>query len=98
VSAENADKAIEDALIRTLGHNEKSAREAATLALGVLGAADSIDTLRAILNDTPDGRKLTNHPDGVEPLVRAFAAASLGLLHAQAAVSDLKVAVCDSKP
>lgn len=92
-----ADKAIIDALVKALGHKEKSAREAATLALGVLGATDSVDTLQKILNDTPEGRKLTIHPEGVEPLVRAFAAASLGLLHAQNAVADLKNAINDSK-
>jgi HEAT repeat protein len=97
VPAENADKQVIDALVKTLGHKEKSAREAATLALGVLGASDSVDTLQKILNDAPEARKLTNHPEGVEPLVRAFAAASLGLLHAQNAVGDLKNAVNDSK-
>ena len=97
VSAENADKAIVDALVKTLGHKEKSAREAATLALGVLGSADAVDTLKNILKDSKEARTLTNHPEGVEPLVRAFAAASLGLLHAQAAVPDLKDAVNDSK-
>src|SRR5262249_9658924 len=86
VSGGSADKAIVDALVKTLGHKEKSAREAATLALGVLGAADSIDTLKNILKDSKEARQLTNHPEGVEPLVRAFAAASLGLLNAQAAV------------
>lgn len=97
VPAENADKPLIDALMKTLGHKEKSVREAATLALGVLGSPDSIDTLQKILNDAPEARKLTNHPEGVEPLVRAFAAASLGLLHAQNAVADLKNAVNDSK-
>jgi HEAT repeat protein len=97
IRAEDADPKLLAALKDALGHKEKSAREAATLALGVLGAADSVDTLKGILKDSKEARQLTNHPEGVEPLVRAFAAASLGLLHAQAAVPDLKDAVNDSK-
>jgi len=97
VGAENADKVIVDALIKTIGHKEKTAREAATLALGVLGATDAIDTLRSILNDAKEARQLTSHPEGVEPLVRAFSAASLKLLHTQSAVGDLKNVVNDSK-
>jgi HEAT repeat protein len=97
VRAEDADKVLLDALKNTLGHKEKTAREAAALALGVLGSQDSIETLRGLLNDSKEARTLTQHPEGVEELVRAFSAASLGLLHAQSAVPDLKNAVNDSK-
>src|SRR5262249_11306708 len=93
---EDAGPAVVDSLKRALSHKEKSAREAATLALGVLGCPDALETLKAILDDTPDGRRLTGHPEGVEPLVRAFAAASLGLLHAQDAVGDLEGIATDA--
>jgi HEAT repeat protein len=93
VNSADADKKMIDALKAALGHKEKTVREAAALSLGVLGAPDGVDVLRSLLNDTKEGRTLTNHPEGVEPLVRAFSAASLGLLHAQTAVGDLKNAV-----
>ena len=79
VRPEDADLAIEP-LIKTLAHGEKTARQAATLALGILGSPLAIDPLLEILQDSVVGRKLTGHPEGVEDLVRAFAAASLGLI------------------
>jgi len=85
-----------EALRQALGHKEKSAREAATLALGVLGNPAAVAPLTALLDDTAEGRRLTAHPEGVEPLVRAFAAAALGLLHATAARGDLERAVGES--
>jgi len=83
------------ALTRTLGHREKSAREAATLALGIVGSSDSIAVLRELLLDTPEGRRATGHEAGVESLVRSFAAASLGLIGDPAAVDDLRRIVVD---
>jgi len=85
-----------EALRQALGHKEKSAREAAALALGVLGNPAAIAPLTALLDDTEEGRRLTGHPEGVEPLVRAFAAASLGLLHATSARAGLERAVSES--
>ena len=84
-----------DALKKTLGHTEKTGRESATLSLGVLGSIDSITVLREILNDTAKGREITNHPQGVEDLVRAFAATSLGLIGNEAAIEDLKKVASD---
>jgi HEAT repeat protein len=94
IRAEDAADAI-TALTKTLGHTEKTGREAATLALGVLGSVDSVETLREILNDTQKGRSLTNHPQGVEDLVRSFSAAALGLIGDAKAVDDLKKAITD---
>jgi HEAT repeat protein len=95
LSAQDAATALE-ALKKALGHSEKSAREAATLAMGVLGSVDGVEVLRGILNDTQDGRRLTNHPQGVEDLVRSFAAASLGLIGDPKAIDDLKKVVNDA--
>jgi HEAT repeat protein len=90
------------ALTTALGHTEKTGREAATLAMGVLGSVDAEETLLNILKDTQKGRSLTNHPQGVEDMVRAFAAASLGMLGDAKAINDLKQVVSDpnlsSKP
>lgn len=84
------------ALRRTLAHPAKSARESATLALGVLGAPEAVADLRRLLLDEPEGRAATLHPNGVEPQVRAFAAAALGLLGAPQSAADLERVVRDA--
>ncbi len=89
----DADGSVRAALTKTLHHPGKTAREAATLALGVLGRPESIPLLRELLGDTDAGRALTNRSDAVEGMVRAFAAASLGMLHAAEAAPDLKAVV-----
>jgi len=92
--AEDGAEALQ-ALTAALGHSERTAREAATLAMGVLGTSGAIETLRGLLNDTQDARRATNHPQGVEDQVRAFAAASLGLIGDAKAIDELKKAVTD---
>jgi HEAT repeat protein len=89
----DADGSVRAALTKTLHHPGKTAREAATLALGVLGRPESIPLLRELLGDTDAGRALTNRSDAVESMVRAFAAASLGMLRAAEAAPDLKAVV-----
>jgi Ca-activated chloride channel family protein len=89
----DADGSVRAALTKTLRHPGKTAREAATLALGVLGRPESIPLLRELLGDTDAGRALTNRSDAVESMVRAFAAASLGMLRAAEAAPDLKAVV-----
>lgn len=81
----------------TLGHKEKTAREAATLGLGVLGSADAVEVLKDLMNDTPGGRTLTKQGGEVEVLVRAFAAASLGLIGSPAVIEDLKSVINDQR-
>jgi HEAT repeat protein len=80
-----------------LSHREKTAREAATLALGILGSEASVDPLLHLLNDTAEGRRLTGHGSGVESLVRSFAAAALGLMAAAEAVEDLQRIIDDDR-
>jgi HEAT repeat protein len=96
VPIEHAD-AVLPAIRKTLAHDAKSAREAATLALGVLGAPEAVADLRTLLLDLPEGRRATNHPDGVEPQVRAFAAAALGLIGVPQSAADLERVVRDPK-
>src|SRR5688572_16218081 len=88
VTPDQANLAL-DPLLRALDHPEKTVRESATLALGVLGSPDALPALRALLLDQADGRRMTAHPAGVEEQVRAFAAASIGLIGDAAAVPDL---------
>jgi Ca-activated chloride channel family protein len=89
----DADGRVRAALTKTLHHPGRTAREAATLALGVLGRPESIPLLRELLGDTEAGRALTKTDDKVESMVRAFAAASLGMLRATEAAPDLKAVV-----
>jgi len=86
-----------DDLIQALGHRERTVREAATIGLGVLGSNDPrvLWTLVELMNDTPEGRVLT-HQDPVEDMVRAFAAASLGLIGDQSSVEPLMEVLRDS--
>ena len=83
-------------LVKTLGHREATARQAAVLALGVLGAPEAGPVLRELLLDTPEGRRLTGQGQHVEEFVRAFAAASLGLLGEGADIQRLEQVIQDS--
>ena len=80
-------------LVRTLDHPQRSAREAAALALGVVGSTEALADLRALLLDEPRGRRLVGRSEGVEEPMRAFAAAALGLIGDPAAGPDLERAV-----
>ncbi len=82
-------------LTGALGHSEKTGREAATLAMGVLGSPSAVETLRELLNDTSKGRQLTGQSAGVEDMVRGFAAASLGMIGEPGAIDDLKKIISD---
>ncbi|MSR47585.1 MAG: HEAT repeat domain-containing protein [Planctomycetes bacterium] len=84
-------------LSRVLAHQAKTAREAATLGLGIVGSCDAIPVLRELLLDTPAGRKATGQETEVEPMVRAFAAASLGLIGDPAVVEDLCRVLTDAR-
>jgi len=87
--------ALVPAVVRVLGHRQKSAREAAALALGVLGAPEAVPVLRALLLDQPEGRRATGQGAQVEVLVRAFAAASLGMIGLPEDAASLKHVVLD---
>lgn len=86
--------AVMETLVKALGHKEKTAREAATLAMGVLGSVDAVETLRELLNDSSKGKQLTGQ-SSVEDMVRGFAAASLGMIGASGAIDDLKKIISD---
>jgi HEAT repeat protein len=84
-----------DTLKKALQHKEKTAREASTLAMGVLGNVDAVETLLDLLKDSQKGRQATGQSAGVEVMVRGFAAASLGMISADAAIDDLKKTISD---
>lgn len=90
---EDAAEAIK-VLTKALSHKEKTAREAATLGLGVLGSIDAVPALLALLNDTQEGKQLSGQAS-VEDMVRGFAAAALGFIGDPKAIADLKKIVSD---
>jgi HEAT repeat protein len=94
VRAEDASSVL-PAVIKVLSHPERTPRQSAALALGVLGAPEAVPTLRELLLDTPEGRRLTGQTGAVEDFVRAFAAASLGMIGSPEVAPDLKRVVVD---
>lgn len=94
---EEDSKDVIEILKATLGHKAQTARESATLGLGVLGSRAGIETLKQIMNDTPEGRKLTKQSGEVEDLVRAFSAAALGLIGDASVFEDLKAVINDQR-
>jgi len=66
-------------LSRTLGHAERSPRQAAVLGLGILGGAEAAAILRDVVADTPAGRKLCDATGPLDDLLRGMAALALGL-------------------
>jgi HEAT repeat protein len=94
VQADEANLALKP-LTRLLDHAQLSVRESATIALGMVGSSDALPMLRDLLLDSPHGRELTSHPAGVEPRVRAFAAASMGMIGERTSFADLKAVLDD---
>ncbi len=80
-NAENGRSRLEAAIEPFLADSVQEISETAAIALGILGKASSIDTLEALVNDTPRGRELTKSAE-VHYRTRSFAAYALGLLGA----------------
>lgn len=81
-------KEIMDDIVTVIGSKHKSARESATLSLGVLGAPEAIPNLYELMIDSQQGRNLVGKGE-VPVLVRAFAALSLGLINSPETVDRL---------
>ena len=85
-------------LFKTVSHREKTARESATLGLGVLGSPEAVDFLKNLMNDTPEGRRSTGQGGAeIENLVRAFSAAALGMIGDPGVIEDLKAVINDQR-
>ncbi|MBL8843160.1 MAG: HEAT repeat domain-containing protein [Planctomycetes bacterium] len=82
-------------LLQALKHPQQSAREAATLALGILGHPGARPVLTELLLDRPAGRARVGQPAGVESRLRAFAAAALGMLGEPSSAVELEQVVRD---
>jgi len=89
--AEDADQVM-DNIISMLGSNHKTAREAATLSLGVLGSPKAIQLCNDLMIDSDAGQRLVNRSE-VPKLVRAFAALSLGLIKSGETWTRLKTVI-----
>jgi len=77
------------AVLPLLAHAELSVQTSATLSLGVLGSPLAVESLTALAADGSAGRALAGGKGAVPPLVRAFAALSLGLLDDEDSVGTL---------
>ncbi|MBM4016366.1 MAG: HEAT repeat domain-containing protein [Planctomycetes bacterium] len=66
-------------LTRTLAHAERTPRQAAAIALGILGGPEAAELLREIAADTPRGRKVCDATGPIDDLLRGLAVLALGL-------------------
>ncbi len=82
------------AVLPLLRHDELTVRGAATLALGVLGSEDAVETLQQLAGDSSAGRTAVGQ-SRVSNRVRAFAALSLGLIDTPDVVDSLAALVDD---
>lgn len=80
---------VRDALIAVLTREETSARHSAILALGVLGANESVDLLLDVLADRAQGRKALKLNEEISTHTRGLAAVSLGLIGDPRAIAPL---------
>ncbi|MEW6744132.1 MAG: hypothetical protein AB1486_15370 [Planctomycetota bacterium] len=69
-----------DAIVKTLAHRQETARQSATLSLGVLGSVKARPILRHLVLNTAEGRRYLANTRAVPSLIRGFAALSLGYL------------------
>jgi HEAT repeat protein len=87
IRAKDADRVLDD-LLEMVGSEHATARQSATLALGVLGSDKAVPHLYELMIDSKKGRAITDRHE-VPVMVRAFAALSLGLINAPGSVEPL---------
>lgn len=76
-------------ILETLGHKERSAKQSAILALGVLGDRAAVPVLLELLRGAPAARERLKIGNAVDESYRALAAISLGLLGDPATIGAL---------
>jgi HEAT repeat protein len=84
-----SDPSVLPDLIAALRDPRRSVSESAALALGMVGEREAIGPLRALVFDTPEGRRLVGRPQEVPYRTRALAAVGLGLIGDESVVADL---------
>ncbi|MEW6741635.1 MAG: HEAT repeat domain-containing protein [Planctomycetota bacterium] len=77
--AEEADLAFND-IVATLAHPQDSAKQSAALSLGVLGSEKARPILLELMRDSQAGRNSLGSTREVPPMIRGFAALSLGMI------------------
>jgi len=80
-------KSVIPTIMKLLADEDKQVRESAALALGILGDKDAIPTLLALMQETAEGKKLTN--GALLNRARAFAAIGLGLVKDESVIQPL---------
>ncbi|MFO0982643.1 MAG: HEAT repeat domain-containing protein [Planctomycetota bacterium] len=84
---------VQDRIVAVLASPHAPTREAATLALGLLGSPRAVPVLSELLNDTPRARaELRHNTERQSDLVRPFAAIALGLIGTSDAFPPLRAA------
>lgn len=84
-------------VMKTLGHDDATVRRAALVALGVLGAKESLPILRGVLDDDAQGRKAMKVTGHIQEAERATAAIALGLIGDAGAIDALKRVALDER-
>lgn len=92
VKGESGESEFEQVIKHFLGDSNQEISETAAVALGILANPKSIPTLAALMEDTPEGRKLVGDPE-VPYRTRAFAAYGLGLIGKQASAEERQTIV-----
>jgi HEAT repeat protein len=82
VRTEDGSSEFEPILSKFLGDSSQQIAETAAVSLGILANEASIEKLKSLMLDTPDGRKLVGS-NQVAMRTRAFAAYGLGLIGAR---------------
>ena len=89
VTPQSRAETIYEHLLEALKHDERSVKQSAILALGVLGDSRAIDVLTAIATDSGAGRTALKQKRKCDDVQRGMAAVSLGFLSAEESVPVL---------
>lgn len=84
-------------VMKVLGHDDATVRRAAIVALGILGAKESVPTLVGVLEDEAIGRKAMKINGHIQEAERAAAAIALGLVGDASAIPVLKRVALDER-
>jgi HEAT repeat protein len=93
--SESGESQFEKVISKFLADKNQEIRETAGVALGILANPKSIPTLKHLLNDSPEGRKLVGQPE-VEYRARSFAAYGLGLIGAKTSSEEDRRAIVEA--
>lgn len=96
ISTESGVSEFEQIISKFLDDSAQQVAETAAIALGILANEKSIPTLVSLLNDTPEGRRLTGKTNEVPFRTRAFAAYGLGLIANATSDSEIRKNIAET--